>query len=396
MGVFPQYAFLLSFNTVRNSGITEFVNFAAEVLAEAGPQTDVEDESDPQAQKIEPLWLVNAVVVWGDNVQHEQLRQHPTVEMVHEDFVYPAPHFEQLETQAGEDSDLWNLELLKVSKFRQDYGLTGANVKIGILDTGIDPTHPALSPRLKGFALVEEGKGPATVTKAFEPALEPLVYGHGTSVAGVLVSAEHGIAIEADLYVVSVLNRNRNGETTWSMVNEGLQWLISQQVDVINLSLGGGDGEGRTDLDETFRACDERGIALIAAIGNVPQGRSLYPGKSPFIFSVGAINRALALRKRSGSGDNLPAVVAPGEQILTTVPGGGTKICNGTSIAAPHVTALFALLKQAKPEIEAEVILEAIRGASSPLATAEPKHQGSGLISFEKSLQVLKERTQVG
>ncbi len=381
------------FKEIREADQRVFIDFAKNIIAPSCGAFPA--SADDNVEQIQPFWISNAVAITCSPEEHLRLQQHQKVLRVHQDIEYKLPASEVLcedtATVANAGAQrLWNLELLQVNEFCERHGLSGKGIRVGILDTGVDGEHPELSSKLKAYALVEDEREPREVV----PGQEPQGMRHGTHVAGIIVSDRYGIAVGAELYVASVLN-GAGGSSSWSKINKGLQWLISKNVDVINLSLGGGISQEQDDLDETFHTCVAKGIALIAAIGNVPPGSTQYPGNSPYTFSVGATTIDDLLRPRSGSSRNLPKVVAPGENIISTIPD-GNGILSGTSQAAPHITALFALLKEACPSASSDDILDAISGTATHIPRVPVAHQGQGLISYENSYLHLLARTNYG
>jgi hypothetical protein len=204
-----------------------------------------------------------------------------------------------------------------------------------------DKDHPDLQANIKGgFNFVSNHhRRPADPEKWDDD------NGHGTHCAGIVAAVDNdigviGVAPEAHLYGVKVLDRTGNGYE--SDVIAGIEWATSQGMDVISMSLGGGYSESM----ET--ACDNAaGIVLVAAAGNGGDGDSTtdecsYPAAYGSVIAVGATNTDNVAPYWSNSGPYL-ALAAPGVDIYSTYMGGGYATMDGTSMACPHVAGTAAL-----------------------------------------------------
>lgn len=325
---------------------------------------------------VEHLWLSNALVVTGDDDIHRAMGSLSTILRVHPDYEYDliAPGFSSKTRmlELSEPETLWHHEWMQLRQLREEYGLTGEGSRVGILDTGIDASG-RLAGRVAAFAYI----GADGVIDEVAPPREPGQLTHGTHVAGIIAAERYGLAPAAKLYVASV-NNGPMGRARWSQINKGLEWLINQQVHVINLSLGG-PGH-RDDLEDAFERCAAADIAVVAAVGNVSVGQSLYPGNSSRTFSAGAFGTGGTLIFQSGSEMPNPDVVAPGEEIYSTLRDGGAGAMTGTSQAAPQVTGLFALLRERSPTLSATVLTDIIARTALPLPAVSLVDQGRGSI----------------
>lgn len=218
---------------------------------------------------------------------------------------------------------------------------TGVGSKVAVLDTGIDVDHPDLDVA-GGYNAITNIEGAADDDN-----------GHGTHVAGIIAAlndtgedtgAVTGVAPDASLYAVKVLNAAGSGYV--SDVVEGIYWAISNDMDVINLSLG-----TSTDYSTLHTAVDDAyaaGIVVVAAAGNEgnPPGKGdnvIYPAKYSSVIAVAATNQDDERPKRSSTGPDLE-LAAPGVDILSTWNDGDYKSKSGTSMAAPHVSGTVALM----------------------------------------------------
>ena len=211
----------------------------------------------------------------------------------------------------------------------------GKGIKVAVLDTGIDYTHPDLASRYKGGV-------------SFVPSQTVMDgNGHGTHCAGTIAAAINGagvvgVAPAAALYGVKVLSNAGSG--SWSWLIAGISWCIKNRIKVVSMSLGGLSAP--TALESIINAAWGKGLLLVAAAGNYPSTASakpvMYPAKYKSVIAVSAIDGTNAIAGFSARGPEIE-LCAPGVNVLSTVPGGGYGKNNGTSMACPHVSGAAAL-----------------------------------------------------
>lgn len=267
-------------------------------------------------------------------------------------------------------------------------GYKGRGRKVAVVDTGIDASHPDFAGRI--MALTDfTGEGPQDLD------------GHGTHVAGILAGGGQasagkykGVAPEASLYMAKVLDRSGFGLT--SQVIAGLEWAMEQEVDVINLSLG---GEGPCDgTDALSEACDlvvERGFVVCVAAGNTgPAAASIGPpGCARLVITVGASTDQdqvadFSSRGPTEDGRVKPDIVLPGMAIISCRAkdtSAGEPISphytasSGTSMATPHASGLAVLLLQARPDLTPAQVKSLMMGTARDLGQrAEVQGAGRG------------------
>ncbi len=275
-----------------------------------------------------------------------------------------------------------------------DRGLTGDGVKVAVLDTGIDPTHPDLADRIvasRDFS----GKG-SVVDGA----------GHGTHVASTLAGSGaasqgryRGVAPDADLLVGKVLGDDGSGPT--SAVIEGARWAAAQGADIVNMSLGGQASRGDDPLSMAIDTLTEQyGTLFVVAAGNYnPFGpvNSFVsaPGSAAAALTVGAVTKADRMygssrHGRIGDTAVKPEVVAPGVGI-TAAQAAGTGngqpyvSMTGTSMATPHVAGSAALLLQRHPDWEPMDVKAALTSTAVPVEGATIVWQGAGRIDVDRA-----------
>lgn len=217
---------------------------------------------------------------------------------------------------------------------------TGRGVKIAIIDTGISKTHPDLTVS-GGINLV----GTSSSKKWDDD------NGHGTHVAGIIAARNNtigviGVAPDAELYAVKVLNNYGGGSI--SDVIEGIDWAVQNNIDIISMSLGT-DTYSQAFADATTGAYNSS-ILLVAAAGNSGDGNTStndvqYPARFDSVIAASAVdyNNVAPIWSADGSEVEL---AAPGVGIYSTWLDGSYATTSGTSMAAPFVSGVAALLMQ--------------------------------------------------
>ena len=316
------------------------------------------------------------------------------------------------ETNAG----VWGLRTIGALAAWGAFDVKGRDTVIAVLDTGIDPDHPALDGRLADWAEFDrfgnkvEGSQPHDTDR------------HGTHVAGTIAGGQAdgrwiGVAPDAKIAAALVLNGEQGGSD--AQILAGMEWAIEAGVDAINLSLGGiGFGpEVPSTYTRTIISALRAGIPVVAAIGNEGHQTSGSPGNDLFALSVGATDHLDRVAGFSGGRTQLitesqfidarylpltystPQVSAPGVGVLSSVPGGGLAPFSGTSMATPHVAGAIALLlsattlKSLPPEDRAFVIQDLLVGSVEELGEAGQDHRyGFGRIDVLRAISEAKAR----
>jgi subtilisin family serine protease len=261
-------------------------------------------------------------------------------------------------------------------------GITGQGVKTCIVDTGVDDTHPALNPLIAQFDFVNNDSD-ATDD-----------HGHGTHVAGIIASKDatfRGVATGSSLMAAKVLDSN--GQGFFSDVISGIDWCVTNGADVINLSLGGDAFLGTCDSEPDAMAVNNAvaaGVVVTAASGNDGWLDAIsQPACASGAIAVGAIDDFDGRTEFSNEGPQLD-VVAPGVDIVSLnapIRGGGFTSKTGTSMAAPHVAGLAALILDANPALTPVQVKSAIQ--NNALDLGDPGFDtiyGNGRIQASNSV----------
>lgn len=293
------------------------------------------------------------------------------------------------EVQATRNDLPWNLEMANIPKAYSHFAdklEEQEDVKIAVLDTGIDPQHESL----EGF--VDEG-----LTGNFTDDEPEDVHGHGTHVAGIIAAHSElaGVMEEATLINIKVLSDSGFG--TYDGILAGIDYAVEIGADVVNMSLGGfipaREENAIRIYDKVLESALNRGTLVVAAAGNssatISSGRGgMYPAASPYSLAVGASNEEKRVANYSNFGDDLH-LVAPGSAIYSALPGDRYATMSGTSMAAPHVAGLAGLLRAVDSELAAEDKFDIIKGAGNQDILAveyEEQYTGSGHMDVYKAI----------
>lgn len=215
-----------------------------------------------------------------------------------------------------------------------DITQSSANIKIAIIDTGVQPNHPELAGKLlPGYDYVDWDPNTSDGN------------GHGTHVAGIAAAATNngvgiaGMAPFASIIPIRSLDNYGNG--LLSSVANGIVYAANNGAHVVNLSLGSPTND--SFLQAAVQYAWDRGAVVIAAAGNDNTSTPFYPAYLPGVVAVASTNSSDVKSAFSNYGTWVD-VAAPGDQILSTYVGTSYAYLSGTSMAAPHVSGLAALL----------------------------------------------------
>lgn len=238
------------------------------------------------------------------------------------------------DVQALGESVPWGIERVKAPQAWAKS--TGTGVKIAVLDTGIGP-HSDISV-YGGYDYVNNDADPRDDN------------GHGTHVAGTLAALLNGfgvvgVAPQASIYSVKVLGSDGKGEL--SGVISGIQWAVNNGMQIISMSFNASNSIPlRNAVDNAYN----RGLLLVASAGNEGRADVAYPARYSSVIAVSATNQDNTRASFSNSGQEIE-FAAPGVSINSTTMGGGYGLKSGTSMSAPHVSGVAALVWAKKPAL---------------------------------------------
>lgn len=254
-------------------------------------------------------------------------------------------------------------------------GYTGKGVKVAVLDTGIS-THPELK--------IAGGVSVVGYTSSYADD-----NGHGTFMAGIIGAQDNGKGLigeapDAQIYGVKILDSKGNGST--EDLAKGINWAIQNNMDIVNMSIA--FPHNSPAVEKMIDTADAKGILLIAAAGNKGTADAAantieYPAKAANqVIAVTAVDDTLQRASFSATGPEAD-VAAPGVSIVSTASNGKYELRNGTSVAAPFVTGMAAVLKEAYPNLTNVQLRAAIEKSSIDLgAPGKDNLYGYGMISF--------------
>jgi subtilisin family serine protease len=275
-------------------------------------------------------------------------------------------------------------------------GYTGQGVKVAVLDTGVDQTHPDLASRQVAEANFSDAAD--NVDR----------FGHGTHVASIIAGTGaksggkyKGVAYDAQILDGKVLNDNGGGLESWIIA--GMQWAVDQGAKVVNLSLGGPDGPEIDPLEEAVNTLSAKsGTLFVIAAGNSGADETIgSPGSADAALTVGAVDREDNLAPfssrgpRIGDGAIKPDITAPGVGIVAakaaegkigTPAADGYVALSGTSMATPHVAGSAALLAQEHPDWSGQQIKATLTASAKPNAKLNAFAQGSGRVDVARAI----------
>ena len=276
-------------------------------------------------------------------------------------------------------------------------GYDGTGVKVALLDTGVDVTHPDLATQVDDTASFVPGEGTADVN------------GHGTHVASTIVGTGaasdgfyRGVAPGAHLIVGKVLGGVEGfGQDSWVMA--GMEWAAQSGAKVVSMSLGDTTpSDGSDPLSQEVDALSAQyGTLFVIAAGNAGPETISSPGAAASALTVGAVDKEDGLASFSAtgpltkSGALKPDLVAPGVDITAArsseMTDGGTgpyRTLSGTSMATPHVSGSAAILAEEHPGWTGEQLKEQLMSTAKGLADGySPYEIGTGRVDVAAAVR---------
>ena len=238
----------------------------------------------------------------------------------------------KIEAQSANNDVNWAKRLVGIPQTWQK--TQGEDVKVAVLDTGIDEKHPDLR---NAIVAVKDFTGEGVYD----------TNGHGTHCAGVIAARPVqtpfvGVAPKAKLLIAKVLGQ-RGGDYEW--IAKGIEWAVDQGADIISMSLG-----GPKSTDRLYRAVYSalaKEVVIVAAAGNsgsIHRNSIGYPGKYGGVITIAAHDEYGNPSGFSSRGGEI-SFTAPGTDIHSTFPGGKYAVLSGTSMATPSVAGMIALME---------------------------------------------------
>lgn len=264
-------------------------------------------------------------------------------------------------------------------------GSSGTGIKVGVLDSGGDVDHPDLQ-WAGGYSTITS----STSSSEWDDNVASC-NGHGTHVAGTIGARQNGVGVvgvapNVQLYAIKVFEIINGSCQAWTSKQiQGLNWAVSQGIRVVNASIGGSYSAA---YDQAIQTAASSGTYFVASAGNTG-GSVLFPAASDHAFAVSAVTSTNVIASFSSRGPEVD-FAAPGSGIVSTMPGGGYGSKSGTSMAAPHVAGVIALLLGRDPALTANGVRQRLQDGALDLATSGfDNNTGFGLVRATNSLQAM-------
>lgn len=370
-----------------------------------------DEQAAGRAGTIRPFWIFNGIALSAAPQTISALALRDDVELIQVDefkqwvppstylppSTFPLPPF----TFHFPLSPEWGIQRIRADQVWAAFNITGAGVVVANIDTGVDYQHPALNPNYRGNV----GKGLYQhVGNWFDATDGGAVYpydghGHGTHTLGTLAGQGGiGVAPGARWIAARALNSQGYGYNSW--IHAAFEWILAPNgnpalaPNVVSNSWGSSAGyltEFRADLVRLRQA----GIIAVFSAGNGgPGARTISsPAALPEAIAVGATDSDDVVAWFSSRGPSVweqvkPDIAAPGVNVRSAAPGGAYATGSGTSMAAPHVAGVAALLLAARPDLSITATLYAITSTALPLGNPVPNNDtGWGLVDAYAAVQ---------
>ncbi len=348
------------------------------------------DQSQGRVANLIPFWIFNGLSVTATSDVIHELAARMDVLSITPDTINIVPVGAQnLAAPAS------NISAIKAPAL-WDLGYYGQGVVVASMDTGVDINHPELASRWRGGSdswYDPYNQHPITPTDS---------NGHGTWTMGVMVAGDGsgatlGVAPQAQWIAVKIFNDS--GSATATAIHLGFQWLLdpdgnpatADAPQVVNNSWAYGNPGCNLEFQNDLQSLRLAGILPVFAAGNYGpnSSTSVSPANYPEAFAVGAVDNLGVLQVSSSRGPSAcgetssiyPEVVAPGANITTTDLFSLYTQASGTSMSAPHISGVLALLNNAFPGLSTESQAAALVNTASDLGLVGPDNDfGYGMI----------------
>jgi subtilisin len=254
---------------------------------------------------------------------------------------------------------------------------TGKRIKIGIIDTGIDYSHPDLQRSVYG--------GINLIHRHLLPMDDN---GHGTHIAGTISAASQnsgiiGVAPHGALHAVKAFDHN--GTAFVSDIIHGIDWCVRYRMDIINMSFG--MKSCSKALEAAVHNAYYSGKVIVASSGNSGKINQMdFPARFPQTIAVGATTKGHRIAPFSNRGKRID-IYAPGDKIYSTWLQGKYNVLSGTSMATSHVTGVIALLLAIQPNLSPKQIKLILQRNALSLKTKRNIIARFGEVSASRTLK---------
>jgi len=331
------------------------------------------------------------------------LRADPDVEYAEEDHIYSAnavendPYLSSFGTWGQNYDDLWGIK--KIGAPAAWDTNTGSGIIVAVVDTGTDYNHPDISgniwtntKEIAGNGIDDDHNGFIDDVRGWDfigstssnpqESSDPIDhYGHGTHVAGTIAAMGNNgigvIGVAWNSHVMAVKGLDDQGFGLSSTLGPAILYAANNGADVINASWGG-PSYSQTIADAISYAYNLGAVIVVSAGNNSSDARSFYPAALPDVITIAATDPTDSLAGFSNFGSKIDAA-APGVDILSLQAAGtnlgislspGYTRLSGTSMAAPHVSGLAALILSQNPSYSNEDVRQVVRVSATDLGTS--------------------------
>lgn len=266
---------------------------------------------------------------------------------------------------AGERTDeLWGQAYVRADAVQESLAVL-PETKIGVIDSGVDASHPDLVGRVDsadGYDFVENDSDPRDGN------------GHGTFVSGIIAGAVNGSGIygvDSNAKIVPLRVLDADGVGTTYDLADAIDYAVSKGIRVVNVSLGGYGDPATDPVCQAVSAAKTAGTVVIAAAGNSNSDVSnVVPAGCADVIAVGAVGKDGAKAPFSNYGQKI-AVSAPGVDILSAWKGGGYEIHGGTSASSAFVAGAVGALLAKDASKTPDAVMAALKSESGGLLDLE-------------------------
>ena len=323
-----------------------------------------------------PLWVNHSLILTASPGEIKEVLQSENILSARLDremrFLEPPMRRSGLDSSAIEYT--YGLKNLRVPRVWSELGITGKGVRVGILDSGLDSSHPDFKDRVlmsRDFASGYEDDQPNDGN------------GHGTHCAGTLGGGSSsgraiGVAPGVQLLVGKIVDDT--GSAGMSSIMRGMQWIVDPDGNPETpdfprvISNSWGIRGNNDDFEEIIKTWKELGIIPVFAAGNTgPNPSTVWnPGILTSVITVGAVNEGDSIASFSSRGPVRyqgktyikPDLTAPGVGVYSALIEGGYERRSGTSMATPHIAGVVALMLEADPDLDFERVRELLVSSS--------------------------------
>lgn len=278
------------------------------------------------------------------------------------------------------------------------------DIKVAVIDTGADYTHPDLKKQIDvntaelngkpgvdddGNGYVDDVYGYNFSSKTADPMDG---HGHGTHCSGVIGASHDGqgiVGVMANVKIIPIkfLSDEGSGETIDAI--SAIDYAIKRGANVMSNSWGGGDFE--QSLYDAIKAANDKGITFVAAAGNEYSNNDTTPAYPasydlPNVVSVGAFTSSGSKASFSNYGIKTVHVFAPGSNIYSTVNGGTYQSMSGTSMATPHVSGIVGLMLSKDSSLSPSQIKERLIRTSNQTSSLKGLSQSNGRVDAYRAI----------